>query len=63
MLCAFTFQLLGSLTVSLDKEVLATAELLAQADVPLLTEEQKAELDKSSRMGILKKIVGPSRYQ
>ena len=35
-------QVLGSLTVSLDKEVLATAELLAQADVPLLTEEQKA---------------------
>lgn len=50
-------QVLGSLTVSLDKEVLATAELLAQADVPLLTEEQKAELDKSSRMGILKKIL------
>jgi len=50
-------QVLGSLTVSLDKEVLATTELLAQADVPLLTEEQKAELDKSSRMGILKKIL------
>lgn len=50
-------QALGSLTVSQNGEVLATAELLAQADVPLLTEEQKAELDKSSRLGIAKKIL------
>lgn len=50
-------QSVGTLTVSLDGQVLATAELLAQADVPLLTEAQKAELDKSSHFGILKKIL------
>lgn len=49
-------QAVGSLTASLDGEVLARAELLAQADVPLLTEEQKAELDQSSRIELIKKI-------
>lgn len=50
-------QSVGTLTVSLDGQVLASAELLAQSDVPLMTDEQKAELDRSARFGVIKKIL------
>lgn len=50
-------QAVGSLRVSLDGEILADAGLLAQADVPLLTEAQKAEIDKEARLGFAKKAL------
>lgn len=50
-------QPVGTLTVSMDGQALASAELLAQSDIPLMTEEQKTELDRSARFAMLKKIL------
>lgn len=49
-------QVVGTLNVTLNGETLKTVDLVAQNAVDALTDEQKAELDKSSFTGILKKI-------
>lgn len=49
-------QTVGTLKVSLGGETIKTVDLKAQNAVDAMTDEQKAELDKSSVSGILKKV-------
>lgn len=49
-------QTVGTLKVSLGGETIKTVDLKAQNAVDVMTDEQKAELDKSSVSGILKKV-------
>lgn len=49
-------QSVGTLKVSLGGETIKTVDLKAQNAVDAMTDEQKAELDKSSVSGILKKV-------
>lgn len=49
-------QAVGTLKVTLGGETIKTVELKAQNAVGKMTDEQKAELDKSSVSGILKKV-------
>ena len=49
-------QTVGTLKISMGGKTIKTVELKAQNAVDVMTDAQKAELDKSSVSGILKKI-------
>lgn len=49
-------QAVGTLKVTLNGETIKTVDLLAQKDMDVMTDAQKAELDQSSFSGVLKKI-------